>query len=82
MKDDPDLLIGLSDDELEALADGVLAPSAQSRLDDLLYRNAEGQLASGEQDELDRLLARIDYLAILKARARYTLGQTVGAAGE
>ena len=41
MSNDSDLLIGLSDGELEALADSVLAPSAQGRLDELLEQNAE-----------------------------------------
>jgi hypothetical protein len=38
MSRDLELLVGLSYDELEALADSVLAPSAQHRLDDLLER--------------------------------------------
>lgn len=72
---DSELLVGLTDDELEALADGMLAPEAQCRLDELLQRNAEGQLTTDEQADLDRLLARIDQLTILKTRARYTLRQ-------
>jgi len=75
-----ELLIGLSDDELEALADSMLAPSAQARLDDLLNRNTEGRLAAAEKAELDRLVARVDQLTILKTRARFTLGQKAGAA--
>jgi ribosome assembly protein YihI (activator of Der GTPase) len=55
------------------LAESLLAPSAQTRLDELLARNAESQLSSNEQSELDRLLERIDNLTILKTRARYTL---------
>jgi len=74
-----ELLLGLSHKELEALADSLLAPSAQSRLDELLQRNAEGQLDSAEQSELDRLLARADQLTLLKTRARYTLRQQTGA---
>ena len=42
MNNDSEVLVGLSDGELEALADSVLAPSAQARLDELLNRNAEG----------------------------------------
>ena len=76
-----ELLVGLSDDELQALADSILAPSAQARLDDLVERNAENQLTADEQDELDRLLARVDQLTILKTRARYTLRQRSGAPG-
>jgi hypothetical protein len=81
MNADSEVLVGLSDGELEALADSVLAPSAQARLDDLLDRNAAGQLAPSEQAELDHLLARVDQLTILKTRARYTLGQRIGAHG-
>ena len=81
MSDDPELLKGLSDDELEALAESELALSAQARLDDLLARNAENQLPTAEQAELDRLLQRVDQLTVLKTRARYTLQhQHTGAA--
>jgi hypothetical protein len=73
MSKDPELLVGLSDGELEALAESLLAPSAQSRLDELLVRNAESRLSPNEQAELDRLLERIDQLNVLKTRARYTL---------
>ena len=76
-----ELLVGLSDDELQALADSILPPSAQARLDDLVERNAENQLTADEQDELDRLLARVDQLTILKTRARYTRRQRSGAPG-
>jgi hypothetical protein len=70
---DKELLIGTSDEELEALADSVLAPSAQGRLDHLLDRNSQGQLIASELAELDALLARVDQLTILRTRARYTL---------
>jgi hypothetical protein len=76
-----DLLVGLSDDELEALADSMLSPSAQGRLDELLDQNAEGRLSALEQQELDRLLDRVDQLSILKTRARLTLGHKAGASG-
>ena len=81
MTNDPELLVGLSDQELDALADSVLAPSAQVRLDELLERNAEQRLSTDERAELDLLLARVDQLTILKTRARYTLRQQAGAAG-
>ena len=81
MTSDSELLVGLSEDELEALADSMLAPSAQTQLDEFLERNAENQLAADEQTELDRLLARVDQLTILKTRARYTLRQQAGATG-
>jgi hypothetical protein len=70
---DPDLLNGLSEAELQALAESDLAPAAQAQLEDLLSRNAEGQLSSEETTELDQLLEQVDQLNILKTRARYTL---------
>jgi hypothetical protein len=72
---DPEALTSMSVEELEALADSQLAPTAQARLDDLLARHAEKQLAPEERQELDRLLQQIDQLTILKTRARYTLSQ-------
>ena len=74
-----ELLVGLSHEELEALADSMLVPSAQSRLDDLLERNAQGRLGPDEEAELDLLLTRVDQLTILKTRAKYTLHQQAGA---
>ena len=79
MNNESEFLVGMSDDELEALADGKLAPSAQARLDELLVRNGRSQLTADEQSELDGLLARVDQLTILKTRARYTLRQHAGA---
>lgn len=77
-----EILPGLSEAELAALADGLLAPAAQTRLDALLARNAQGKLSAAEQTELDQLLAKVDQLTILKTRARYTLArQQAGAAG-
>ena len=73
MNDDPEMLIGLSPGELEALSDGLLAPSAQIRLDALLSRHVQHQLEGAEVAELDRLLERVDQLTVLKTRARYTL---------
>jgi hypothetical protein len=69
----PKCLIGLSQDELQALADSKLAPAAQNQLNDLLVQNAESQLSADEVANLDRLLAQVDQLTILKTRARYTL---------
>jgi hypothetical protein len=68
-----EVLIGLSVEELEALADSLLAPAAQARLDDLLVRKKEKPLSAGEGAELDGLLQKADQLTILKTRARYTL---------
>jgi hypothetical protein len=71
--DDPDLLPGLSETELYALSEGVLAAEHQERLSALLERNREQTLTEREAEELDRYLEQIDSLNILKARARLTL---------
>lgn len=70
---DAECLTGLSQAELKALAESMLAPAAQTRLDKLLARNAENQLSADEIAELNSLLAQVDQLTILKTRARYTL---------
>lgn len=70
---DPELLTGLSNDELVALAESALSLDAQSQLHDLLSRNAEGELSGDDLSTLDQLLARVDDLNLLKTRARYTL---------
>jgi len=72
---DPELLIGLSEAELEALSAGVLAVPHQERLTALLQSNRDGQLSADEAHELDSLLERVDSMNTLKARARYTLQQ-------
>jgi hypothetical protein len=72
---DPDLLVSLSNAELQALADSVLVPSQQERLSDLLRRNRDEGLIADEELELDRLLERVDLMNVLKARAIYTLQQ-------
>lgn len=81
MSRESELLSSLSEEELEALADSVLALSEQARLDKLLARGAENQLSTEEQAELDRLLAQVNQLTILKTRARFTLREQAGAAG-
>jgi hypothetical protein len=75
LSSESEVLVGLSVDELEALADSLLAPAAQERLDDLLARKQEKLLEAGEERELDGLLQKVDQLTILKTRARYTLNQ-------
>ncbi len=70
---DPDLLIGLSHDELSALADSILSPDSQDRLDDLLSRNAEEGLSETERVILDQLISQVNHLNSIKAKARYTL---------
>jgi hypothetical protein len=70
---DRELLVGLSQAELDALAHSALAPVEQARLDDLLARHADSQLTAEELAEVDRFLEQIDQLTLLKTRARYTL---------
>jgi hypothetical protein len=70
---DQELLKDLSIDELDALAESVLIPKAQSQLQELLSKNTEATLSTEETSLLDHLLAQIDYLNILKTRAKYTL---------
>ena len=75
---DSEILSGLSEAELQALAHSALALAEQARLDDLLARHADGQLPEAEQIELDRLLHHVDQLSLLKTRARYTLARHAG----
>lgn len=72
---DPDLLLGLSESELQALAEGMLSPSHRERLTDLLRRHRQGHLSKNEESELDQLLAHVDSMNVLKARALRTLQQ-------
>lgn len=81
MSNSSELLTSMDIDELEALADSKLAPSAQGRLSDLLAMNNDGKLSGDEAKELDLLIARSDQLTILKTRARYTLQQQAKASG-
>lgn len=75
---DAELLADLSRDELQALAESLLASASQSQLDELLDRNAQNQLSADEVVVLDHLLAQVDQLNIIKTRARYTLKHLEG----
>lgn len=66
-------LIGLSLNELRALASCQLAQKESDRLSELVTKNAESVLCDEEVTELDELLAKADGLMLLKTRARYTL---------
>lgn len=68
-----DPLPGLSLSELRTLSDAVVAPGHQSVLHALLEANRAGTLAADQEARLDNLLAQADEVALLKARARYTL---------
>ena len=64
--------------DLVALADGAVAPGRQRRLKVLLRKNEQGKVSEAEQRELDALLDEADRIALLKARAAYTLAQLRG----
>jgi hypothetical protein len=66
-------LSGLSEAELRALVDSVLAPRRAKRLKQLLRFNREKKLTSTMRAELEALLEESDRVALLKAKAKYTL---------
>jgi hypothetical protein len=70
---DENLLVGVSDAELRALAKGKLATDEQERLSSLIKREKAGSLSSEETRELDTMLEDLDQLNLLKAKALYTL---------
>lgn len=66
-------LLGMSESELEALADAVVAPERQQQIEDLLAFNREGAMTAEQGVTLDNLIDEVDQVALLKARALYTL---------
>lgn len=66
-------LSGLTEAELHALAESVLAPGHARRLKQLLGLNREKKLPRPLKAELAALLEESDRVAILKAKANYTL---------
>jgi hypothetical protein len=66
-------LTALSDAELQSLANATIAPSHQRKLRALLRKNRETTLTLSEQVALDGLVAETDRIALLKAKALYTL---------
>ena len=60
MSNESKILPSVSTAGLEALANSMLAPRSQSRLDELLRRNSEGELSKVEIEELDSLLEQVD----------------------
>jgi hypothetical protein len=70
---DPDMLLNMSEPELQALAEGMLSWPHQQRLSELLERNRSGIVNPTEEAELDHLLEHVDHMNLLKARAQYTL---------
>jgi hypothetical protein len=70
---DSELLTSLSLEKLQALAEGILAPTLQTQLDGLLEQSTEHPLSPDEEATLDRMLLQIDQHNILKTKAQYTL---------
>ena len=68
-------LFGLSVAELKVIALGQLSPPDAKRLHTLIEQEKQGQSTSPEIVELDERLEDLDQLALLKARALYTLHQ-------
>ncbi len=65
---------GLTAAELRALADAMLAPAQAKRLKQLLRLQREKKkLPRALQAELDTLLEESDHVALVKAKASYTL---------
>lgn len=71
-------LRGMSEADLVALAGGIVAPGRQRRMKALLRKNEQNELGETERRELDALLEEADRLALLKAKAAYTLVQLRG----
>lgn len=67
-------LTGLTTAELRSLADAGLAPAQAKRLKQLLRLQREKKkLPRAVQTELDTLLEESDHVALVKAKAAYTL---------
>lgn len=65
----------MSETELVALSGAMVAPGRQRRMKTLLRRNERSELPPDERQELDALLEDADRVALLKAKAAYTLAQ-------
>ncbi len=72
---DPECLLSLNEAELKALANSKLALAEQGKLSELLQKNSRAELSTEEEALLDELLEQTDQLAVIKARALYTLKQ-------
>ena len=66
---------GMSEAELIALTGAMVAPGRHQQMKALLRRNTQSELGDGERRELDALLEEADRIALLKAKAAYTLAQ-------
>lgn len=68
-----DKLTGMSKAELQTLVSAILAPGRQRRLHSLLQKNKSGNLKPEESKELGAILDDCDRIALIKAKAQYTL---------
>ena len=66
-------MFSLTREELKALAESVVASDRQQRIANLLELNRAQPLSAKNEAELDELLAEVDRIALVKARALYTL---------
>ena len=66
-------LRGMTESELRALAEAVVAPDRQQQMQSLLAAYRTGSLSPEEEATLDNLIDEVDQVALLKARAMYTL---------
>lgn len=73
---DPKLLRDFSREQLEALAKSTLTTPEESQLHDLVEKKKAEALTAEETAKLDALLEQVDQLALVKARALYTLHRT------
>lgn len=63
----------LTNEELKALADAIVAPERQQKIQVGLQKQRSRSITKSELHELDDLLKEADQVALLKARALYTL---------
>ncbi|MBC8231891.1 hypothetical protein H8E77_20260 [bacterium] len=68
-----DVLSGLTDGELHALADAMMPVDKQQRLTRLLHKNSSGTIRGKELENLDALLVECQQISLLKAKALLTL---------
>jgi hypothetical protein len=71
-------LRGMSETELLALSGAIVAPGRQQRMKALLRKNTRDELDARQREELDAILEEADRIALLKAKAAYTLAQLGG----
>ena len=63
----------MSIEELRALANARIAPARQRRLTTLLRKNKALKVNEKDETELNAIIEECDHLALLKAKAMYTL---------